>query len=74
MKLGFSLDSRDYKYQARKDDDTNIRASMGYRFGPALDVSLSYQFAQRDSDVVDGDYDENRVFLVLTYVPAWGRQ
>ena len=71
--LGLTYYVRDNKYQARKDDDTNIRVTAGYRFGPAYNVSLSYQFLKRNSEEDGAGYDENRAFIRVTYVPAWGR-
>ena len=71
--LDLAYNVREYKYLARRDDDKSIRVTMGYRFGPAFNISLSYQFYQRESDVDGAGYDENRAFLRFTYVPAWGR-
>ena len=63
----FALDDVDFR-------DTQYTLTLGYRFTEAISTSLSYQYFERSNSEGLSDFDENRIFLRLSYVPRWSRQ
>ena len=63
----FALDDVDFR-------DTQYTLTLGYRFTEAISTSLSYQYFERSTSEGLSDFDENRIFLRLSYVPRWSRQ
>lgn len=64
---------REFPNVARDDDSLSASLMFGYRFSAAIDLSLRYTYQSRKSNVVTGEFDENRGDLTLTYTPEWGR-
>lgn len=59
----------DYQNSSRDDDTYNGYGGLGYRFFRKLfEVSLEYNYTERDSNRPGRDYQENRVFLRLDCV------
>jgi uncharacterized protein (PEP-CTERM system associated) len=69
--LNYSI--RDFDSLNRKDNDILGVLSVDYEFNPAFIASLSYRRASRTSTIPTDEFDENRVFLVLSYIPRWSR-
>ena len=59
----------DYKNTSREDDTYNGRLGVGYSFlDKMFEVSLEYNYTERDSNEAGLDYDENRVFLRIDFI------
>ncbi len=71
--LGLIYSSRDFDTLDRKDDDILYQLTLGYEINPAFTTSLSYQHLDRSSTLEIDEFSENRIFLVLSYIPQWSR-
>ncbi len=59
----------DYENSSREDDTYQGRLGVGYSFlDKMFEVSLEYNYTERDSNEAGLDYDENRVFLRIDFV------
>ncbi|SEK60783.1 TIGR03016 family PEP-CTERM system-associated outer membrane protein [Ectothiorhodospira marina] len=56
----------DYEVDNRKDDLYALSFGLSRTLGPRTSASLTYRYQQRDSDLPDGDYEENRVTATLS--------
>ncbi|MCG5524367.1 TIGR03016 family PEP-CTERM system-associated outer membrane protein [Ectothiorhodospira haloalkaliphila] len=56
----------DYDVDNRKDDLYALSLGLSRTLGPRTSASLTYRHQQRDSDLPDGDYEENRVTATLS--------
>ena len=72
--LGVRLLSREFFELDRDDRDTQYTLSLGYRFSEGLTTTLSYQYFERSSNEGTTEFNEDRVFLRLSYVPKWSRE
>jgi len=68
-----SFHRREFKYQSRRDDDLILGVNIGYRFSAGFNVSIDYQYWQRNSITPGADFHENRVFIRASYTPVWSR-
>ena len=71
--LGLIYSSRDFDTLNRKDDDILYQLTLGYEINPAFTTSISYQHLDRTSTLEIDEFSENRIFLILTYIPQWSR-
>lgn len=71
--LGLVYSSRDFATLDRKDDDILYQLTLGYEINPAFTTSLSFQHLDRSSTLDIDEFSENRVFLILSYIPQWSR-
>ena len=71
--FGINASSRQFEFNDRDDRDVLYSLSLGYRFNEAVSTTLSYQNFNRDSNQGVTEFDENRIFLRLSYVPRWSR-
>jgi hypothetical protein len=71
--FGYQYRRRDFIELGIVDDDKQVSAEIGYRFGPASSVSLQYVHFDRSGDDAFSIATENRLFLRYFYSPAWGR-
>ena len=53
--------------ETRTDRARVLGAGFGYRFQPNVRIGIDVEFAKRDSDRIDRQYDRTRVFASLTY-------
>ena len=65
--------ARDYTGLDRQDSDLALRGTMGYKIGPAFNLSANYQFFQSNNNETETKLEENRIFVLLTYKPGWAR-
>lgn len=61
------LRREDYIVTDLENKDAEYRLGFERRLGRALTARLDYVFNTRDSSLTGGDYDENRVLLLLYY-------
>lgn len=47
--------------------DLAASLSLRWRWSSSTSIDFSYQYFDRESDLVDGDYDENRIWVALVY-------
>jgi hypothetical protein len=67
--LGGYYQNSDFRNSKREDDTYNGYGGLGYKFFDKLfEVSLEYNYTERDSNERGRDYQENRVFLRLDFV------
>lgn len=71
--LGLIYSSRNFDTLDREDDDILYQLTLGYEINPAFTTSLSYQHLDRSSTLEIDEFSENRIFLVLSYIPQWSR-
>ena len=72
--LGLRVSRRDFKDLSQTDDQIDGIATLGFRFTPAFDISLSYLRVDRESNVVTQEFTENRGVLQFNFTPSWGRR
>ena len=72
--LGVDASSREFVSVDRDDRDVQYTVSLGFRFSSALSTVLSYQHFTRSSNQGATEFDEDRVFLRVSYVPRWSRE
>jgi hypothetical protein len=70
---GLFYRSVDYTFQNRTDTDTALDVSLGFRFSPAFNIAMQYQYQDRSSTDPASESSENRALLRFGYVPNWGR-
>lgn len=73
--LNFDVDiiNRSYKYLDSEDDDLRVGMTYGYRVLDALNMYVSYQYFDRNSNDVFREFTENRGLFGIEYTPPWGR-
>ena len=71
--MSLEAQNRKYKYIDREDDDLRVIATLGYRFSPALNMSVSYRHLDRQSNEINQSFTENRAIFAFEYIPSWGR-
>lgn len=67
------LQRREFKYLDRNDDTNVYGFNVGYRISDGLTVSVDFLNTRRSSNVAASDFDENRIFLQVAYMPVWSR-
>ncbi len=72
--IGVDVFRRDFEALDRQDDDLQGTVTLGYDINPAFSTSLSYQYFKRSTDSGAIEFDENRIFLFLNYIPKWSRE
>ncbi len=72
--LGIDASSREFISVNRDDRDVQYTVSLGFRFSSALSTVLSYQHFTRSSNQGTTEFDEDRIFLRVSYVPRWSRE
>ena len=63
----------DFKQQVGDSDETSIACGFSFLASRLLRIDLSVERYNRNSDLVDGDYRENRAWLKLRYGDAFVR-
>ena len=58
----------------RDDKDYLYGVALGYRLSDGLTAALSYQHFERSTNQGLTEFDEDRVFLRVSYVPKWTRE
>ena len=71
---GVNVLSREFSGLDRDDRDVRYTLALGYRITPTFSAELSFQRFDRSSNQDVTEFDEDRVFLRLTYVPEWNRE
>jgi len=69
ISLGATFSDRDYKYVDRKDEDIDVGVVLSVQLSPSWRTELDLQYSDRQSNVPDSDYTENRAYLILAYAP-----
>lgn len=72
--LGFSGLTRKFFLLNRDDTDYLYTLSVGYRLSEGLTTALSYQHFERSTNQGVTEFDEDRLFLRVSYVPKWTRE
>jgi hypothetical protein len=65
--------SVNYETNDRTDKDLRFTFDLGFRFTPAFNIALQYQYFDRRSTDAGTESSENRAMLRFGYVPSWGR-
>lgn len=61
-----SWDERENE-QSEKADTYRYSLGLTQKIGPNTNLSCNYTFSQRDSDLIDDDYDENKINLSIRH-------
>jgi uncharacterized protein (PEP-CTERM system associated) len=71
--LNLQFVSREYSAIDRKDDDSTLSATLGLKLTRDFSLSLQYTYFRRNSRFDTDEFDENRVFLTLSYLTQRGQ-
>ena len=70
MEAGYSFENDDYD-NGRNDDLLNFYLGGKYNFTKRFDVSLNYEYKDRESNLSIVDYKSNVIMLTGSYTPQW---
>jgi hypothetical protein len=70
LQLAGNYQDRDYGTFGRRDKDVVGQLSSVWRLQQKLELTLIYQYHQRDSNIPDAEYQVNSIQLEVVYRPA----
>ena len=70
MEAGYIVENDDYD-NGRNDDLLNFYLGGKYNFTKRFDVSLNYEYKDRESNLIIVDYKSNVIMLTGSYTPQW---